>query len=231
VDIADMNLDRLRKAVRENRVSFPAQVPVFSRQPRPDIQWRLAELFFIRRWSCVDLAVRYGLSPGYIRLIIARWARRAAILGYLQDLSTGKYPASDRQQEAPPRAATRPQSISFSQIPLGDAVVDLRAKRIIAVGREIELTPTEWRILEDLAAHVNRTVPHQELARLVSSPGAPRAAHCLRHFIRSLRRKLEPAPECPRYFLTAPAVGYGLHVVDTVLARHNRHNVVRQGDR
>ena len=33
-----LSLDALRKAVRENRVSFPAQVPVFEKHDRADLQ-------------------------------------------------------------------------------------------------------------------------------------------------------------------------------------------------
>jgi len=52
---AKMRLSRLRQAVRENRVSFPSPVPKFAHQYRADVQWRLAELYFVRGWSFCQL--------------------------------------------------------------------------------------------------------------------------------------------------------------------------------
>ena len=86
MNIPDLRLDRLRMAIRHNRVSFPSQVPVFARQPQPDVQWRLVELFFVHNWSCRDLAPRYGLSVGCVVNLIARWVRHAVTLHYLQEI-------------------------------------------------------------------------------------------------------------------------------------------------
>ena len=39
------HLDDLRQAIRANQIHFPVPVPIFPRQYRADIQWRLAELY------------------------------------------------------------------------------------------------------------------------------------------------------------------------------------------
>ena len=86
MNIAEMSLRPLRAAIRNNEVSFPSQVPVFPCQSRADIQWRLAELYFVHNWSCSDLGRRYGVTMERVRQLVSQWARRAAALGYLQEI-------------------------------------------------------------------------------------------------------------------------------------------------
>lgn len=86
-----MQLDKLtnqalRLAIWSNRASFPAQVPVFEKQTRPDVQWRLVQLYFVRRWSFADLAKRYRVTPQRIMQIVTIWRRRAVALGYIQEI-------------------------------------------------------------------------------------------------------------------------------------------------
>jgi two-component system KDP operon response regulator KdpE len=76
--------------------------------------------------------------------------------------------------------------------------------------REVELTPTEFRLVEMLARDAGRVVTHKRL--LASVWGAEYVADVqyLRVFIRRLRCKLEADPETPELLLTAPRVGYRL---------------------
>ena len=55
-EINDLHLRRLRSAMRKNLVMFPSNVPIFSKLPRPEIQWRIVLLFFVRGWSCAEIA-------------------------------------------------------------------------------------------------------------------------------------------------------------------------------
>ena len=86
VSIARMSLRNLRKAIQTNQVSFPSQVPVFACQSRPDIQWRLVELYFVRGWSCVQIGERYQVTMERVRQIISNWVQRAITLGYIQEV-------------------------------------------------------------------------------------------------------------------------------------------------
>jgi hypothetical protein len=81
-----MSVRRLRGAIQNSKISFPSQVPVFERQSRSDIQWRVVELYFVRNWSCLQLGDRYGVGSMRIRQVISQWVRRAAMLGYLQEI-------------------------------------------------------------------------------------------------------------------------------------------------
>jgi hypothetical protein len=86
VDIGQMSLRRLRRAIQENEISFPAQVPIFPKQSRADIQWKLVDLYFVRNWSPSGIGRRYQMTSERVRQVIAQWVRRAAVLGYLQEV-------------------------------------------------------------------------------------------------------------------------------------------------
>jgi hypothetical protein len=85
---AKTKLSHLRRAVRENRLSFPSPVPVFAHQYRADVQWRLVELYFIRGWSFCQLGGRYKVTAGRVRQAIRCWVERAMALNYLQNITT-----------------------------------------------------------------------------------------------------------------------------------------------
>jgi hypothetical protein len=85
---SDLRIDKLRAAVWMHRVVFPAPVPVFSRQSRHDVQWRMAALYFVHGWSPQKLGDRYGVSARRIRQLVKQWVRRAMTLGYLQEVPT-----------------------------------------------------------------------------------------------------------------------------------------------
>lgn len=114
VNIAEMSLRRLRAGIQNQAISFPSQVPVFSCQSRSDIQWRLVELYFIRNWSCSDLGQRYGVTMERVRQLITHWVRRAAVLGYLQEI-----PASDELSAQPAESS---RALAFPAIMLGPDV-------------------------------------------------------------------------------------------------------------
>jgi len=74
----------------------------------------------------------------------------------------------------------------------------------------VHLTPTEWRLLAELARHGGRVVPHETLLKSAWGPTYGRESHYLRVYANLLRRKLEPDPARPVYLLTEPGVGYRL---------------------
>jgi len=84
---AKTRLPCLRQAVQENRVAFPAPVPVFAHEYRADVQRRLVELYFIRGWSFCRLGGRYKVTAGRVRQTIRRWVEHATALNYLQSIA------------------------------------------------------------------------------------------------------------------------------------------------
>jgi hypothetical protein len=85
-DISDLDLRRLRVAIRKNRVTFPSTVPIFSKLSRADIQWRIALLFFVRGWSCPEIGRRYGFRKQRAQQLLSQWTSRAVTLGYIQPI-------------------------------------------------------------------------------------------------------------------------------------------------
>jgi len=88
----------LRKAVRRNAVSFPAQVPVFLRQREAGMQWRAVLLFFVRGWNSPRIAQRFRVPTHVIWQVIEEWSVRAWELGYLQVLDAEAFAACCRSR-------------------------------------------------------------------------------------------------------------------------------------
>jgi two-component system KDP operon response regulator KdpE len=92
----------------------------------------------------------------------------------------------------------------------GDIEVDLERRLVRAEGREVHLTPIEFRLLGCLARHAGMVLTHRHLLREVWGPSHVDQSHYLRIYMKQLRHKLEPDPARPRFLLTETGVGYRL---------------------
>jgi two-component system KDP operon response regulator KdpE len=89
-----------------------------------------------------------------------------------------------------------------------DFTIHLKDRRWVgADGSEVRLTPTEWRLVELLVQRAGHLVSQSELLRGVWGPDAETKSHYLRVHMVSIRRKVEPDPARPRYFVTASGLG------------------------
>ena len=86
--------------------------------------------------------------------------------------------------------------------------VDLAAKRVLRDGSEVKLTPTEWHIVDVLTRNAGKLVTQRQLLQEVWGPQYERETNYLRVYLAQIRRKLEPDPARPRYFVTEPRMGY-----------------------
>jgi two-component system KDP operon response regulator KdpE len=89
-----------------------------------------------------------------------------------------------------------------------DFVIDLAARRVTRSGADVRLTATEWHIVEVLVRNAGRLVTQKQLLKEVWGPKYETETHYLRVYVGQIRRKLEPVPSEPRYFLTAARMGY-----------------------
>jgi two-component system KDP operon response regulator KdpE len=96
-----------------------------------------------------------------------------------------------------------------------DFVVDLATKRVKRGEEEVRLTPTEWEIVEILVRSEGRLVTQRQLLKAVWGPQYEKETNYLRVYLAQIRRKLEPDPSRPRYFLTEPRMGYRFQSVAT----------------
>jgi two-component system KDP operon response regulator KdpE len=114
------------------------------------------------------------------------------------------------------RAAARRISAATGGDPVvttDDFSIDLAAKRVTRPGGgEIRLTPTEWEILELLVRNPEHLVTGRQILKQVWGEQFGTETHYLRVYLAQLRRKLEPDPARPRYFLTEPGMGYRFSV-------------------
>lgn len=93
---------------------------------------------------------------------------------------------------------------------VGDLHVHLLRRQVILGGREIRLTPIEYKLLTTLVRHAGKVVTHQQLLREVWGPTHTDQPHYVRVYMAHLRHKLEAEPARPRYLLTEAGVGYRL---------------------
>ncbi len=89
-----------------------------------------------------------------------------------------------------------------------DFRVDLSAKRVNGSDGDIRLTPTEWHLVEILIRHPGKLVSQRQLLQEVWGPQYQDETNYLRVYMAQIRRKLEPDPARPRYFITEPGMGY-----------------------
>ena len=108
------------------------------------------------------------------------------------------------------RAMTRRSGDSPEQpvVQVGDATVDLAARRVTLADGDVRLTPTEWHLLEVLLRHPGKLLSQRQLLTEVWGPGYETAQGNLRLYMAQLRRKLEPDPARPRHLLNEPGMGY-----------------------
>jgi len=108
------------------------------------------------------------------------------------------------------RAVTRRTSEGPEQpvVSVGDATVDLAARRVTLADHDVRLTPTEWHLLEVLLRHPGKLLSQRQLLTEVWGPGYETAQGNLRLYMAQLRRKLEPDPARPRHLLNEPGMGY-----------------------
>ena len=108
------------------------------------------------------------------------------------------------------RALTRRIAPTDEQpvVHVGDATVDLAARKVRRADDDIRLTPTEWNLLEVLIRNPGVLLSQKRLLTDVWGPGYETAHGNLRLYMAQLRRKLETDPTRPRHLLTEPGMGY-----------------------
>ena len=91
-----------------------------------------------------------------------------------------------------------------------NATVDLERRTATRDGRDVRLTPIEFRLLACLAKHLDMVVTHRQLLGEVWGPTHRDDTHYLRIYMKQLREKLEKDPVRPRHLMTETGVGYRL---------------------
>jgi len=147
-----------------------------------------------------------------IILLTAKGEERDKVRGL--DLGADDYltkPFGPAEMLARVRAVLRRRQPSEETPPVlvvGDLTINLARRRVIREAEEIRLTPTEYRLLYELATNPGRVMLHGELLSRVWGPEYRDEVDYLWTYVRYLRNKIEPDPARPRYILREPGVGY-----------------------
>ena len=94
---------------------------------------------------------------------------------------------------------------------VGDIVVNRTSAKVTRDGRELQLTPTEFRLLVFLAQHPGQVFSRYQLIENVwGAEGELYDDKTVSVHVRRLREKIEPDPANPEIIITVPGLGYRL---------------------
>jgi DNA-binding response OmpR family regulator len=122
-------------------------------------------------------------------------------------------PFSAEELLARVRAAPRRTELSERQDPsptfrAGDLQVDFARQRVFVHDEEVNLTPTEYRLLCELVKQPGRVLVPEYLLEKVWGLGYEGETRLLWQAVHRLRHKIEQDPQDPEYIQTRPGIGY-----------------------
>lgn len=91
---------------------------------------------------------------------------------------------------------------------LRDVTVDLGHGTVLRDGAEVKLSPTEYRLVAELARHPSEVMSYRTLLQRVWGPTYADERNYLRTFVQRLRVKLEANPSEPEVITTVTGRGY-----------------------
>lgn len=164
----------------------------------------------------LDVARAIRQTPGSagqtpIIILTARVDETDRIIGL--ELGADDYvvkPFSPRELLARVRAVLRRTSpvVTTSEIiEAGQLVIDIPRHEVTVAGDLVDLTPTEFTLLQTMAAEPGRVFTREQLVTLID-PAYAGLERTVDSHIKNLRTKIEPEPRQPQFVLTVFGVGY-----------------------
>lgn len=86
--------------------------------------------------------------------------------------------------------------------------IDYVRRQVFIDGKEVHVTPIEYRLLTLLAANRGKVLTHNYILNKIWGYGEGADANSLRVFMATLRRKIEKDTTNPRFIITEVGVGY-----------------------
>ncbi len=120
-------------------------------------------------------------------------------------------PFSPKELVARVRSVLRRSELAQEErevIRVGDVTLDSPRMQVTVGGEEIELTATEFQLLQALASQPGRIFTRSQLLNAVHGVAIESYERAIDAHIKNIRRKLEPVPHEPRYIQTVYGVGY-----------------------
>ena len=91
---------------------------------------------------------------------------------------------------------------------VGQMEIDYKKMKVTIDHKDVHLTPNEFRIVSLLGRHAGRVMTYKAILRELWGPSASMDNKILRVHMASIRRKIEPNPNEPRYIFTEVGIGY-----------------------
>jgi DNA-binding response OmpR family regulator len=104
-----------------------------------------------------------------------------------------------------------PRALGDAVLRVGPIVLDRGQRAVRVHERPVELTFSEFELLQALMTHPGELLNRQELLRAIWGESAYRDPRGIDVHVRHLREKLEAEPSKPELILTVRGVGYRLH--------------------
>jgi two-component system response regulator MprA len=98
-----------------------------------------------------------------------------------------------------------PQALTF-----GDLHMNTTTREVTRAGRQIELTTTEYNLLELFMKHPRQILDRQTILNRVWGYDFLGETNIIEVYVRYLREKIEDSPSSPRLILTVRGMGYVL---------------------
>ena len=128
----------------------------------------------------------YVVKPFSVRELVARIGAVVRRIGPQSELASGE----------------------FRVVNIGELAIDCERKRVLKNGILVDLTATEFRLVEFLALHAGTPFSREELLERVWGYQHEGYSHTVNTHINRVRIKLEDDPAHPRYLLTERGHGY-----------------------
>jgi len=90
----------------------------------------------------------------------------------------------------------------------GDCELDCAARKLLRGGKEVELTPKEYGLLELFARRAGRALTRDEVLRNVWGYDVFVTSRSVDRCVTALRKKVEPDPAHPTFIRTVRQIGY-----------------------
>ncbi len=154
------------------------------------------------------------LAPIPIIMLTARVEDTDKIIGL--ELGADDYitkPFNPREVVARVRALLRRSQLGHKPIPvlqIGRLRLDTGQRKLFIEGKEIDLTPTEYKLLHALMENPNHTFTREELLERGMGYAYEGMGRALDTHIKNLRKKIELDPKKPQYIETMYSIGYRL---------------------
>jgi len=108
------------------------------------------------------------------------------------------------------RTGSRHQEEERAVIRTGAIEIDRTSRIVTKNGMPVQLSRTEYRLLDALALRIGQVAPHRLLLSNVWGGAFVDGSHYLRMYMGYLRQKLEDDPRHPRYLRNEWGLGYRL---------------------